>query len=261
MMPQRTKPKLSSRGSALLQRYRSGKATLQDLIADVFALEEFMAVIQYPVRREVLIDLANSRGAKGVHWFWQKWKEVFRPEATDDLIELGNDLRRIWNFYGGEESANDGDDPTRILSSWLVWRPKPEQLESYRNWRRLDQDVEKRLGLHPHAYEYTPFFCSIPTGNLVPDPNCLRAMLIKGVFEHWRHFSYCANADCQAPYFVAKRVDQTVCDAEICKAERQREHARKWWNQNRAKKARNQERTVSKTAKKESKGNVTRKAQ
>ena len=38
-----------------------------------------------------------------------------------------------------------------------------------------------------------------------------------------------------APYFVAKRKDQTVCDAEVCKAEKQREHALKWWRANRAK--------------------------
>ena len=61
-------------------------------------------------------------------------------------------------------------------------------------------------------------------------------MLIQGVFEHWKNFKICANSDCVAPYFIAKRQDQTVCDAEICKAERQREHMRKWWNENRAKK-------------------------
>lgn len=86
-------------------------------------------------------------------------------------------------------------------------------------------------------------------------------MLIQGVFEHWRHFSYCANADCQAPYFIAKRIDQTVCDAGICKAERQREHARKWWNENRAKRVQSKKHTGRKTAKKESKANVTCKAQ
>lgn len=63
--------------------------------------------------------------------------------------------------------------------------------------------------------------------------------------------------DC--PFFIAKRKDQTVCDAEICKAEKQREHARKWWNENRSKKAQGKTNTGSNTAKKGSKGNVTRK--
>ena len=59
-------------------------------------------------------------------------------------------------------------------------------------------------------------------------------MLIQGVFEHWKHFQFCANRDCAAPYFIAKTKDQTVCDAEMCKAEKQREHALKWWRENRA---------------------------
>ena len=78
-------------------------------------------------------------------------------------------------------------------------------------------------------------------------------MLIQGVFEHRRQFKYCSNPDCSAPYFIAKRKDQTVCDAEICKAEKQRQHALKWWNENRAK--RSQTEAVGKSTKKRSKDN------
>jgi hypothetical protein len=53
---------------------------------------------------------------------------------------------------------------------------------------------------------------------------------------------------------------QSVCDAGICKAERQKEHARKWWNQNRSKKAHGQTNASRKTGKKGGKGNVARKA-
>lgn len=61
-------------------------------------------------------------------------------------------------------------------------------------------------------------------------------MLIQGVFEHWGHFKICADPDCASPYFIAKRKDQTVRDAEMCKSEKQRQHALKWWRDNRAKK-------------------------
>ena len=83
-------------------------------------------------------------------------------------------------------------------------------------------------------------------------------MLIQGVFEHCRLFKFCANPSCVAPYFVAKRRDQTVCDAGECKAERKREHALKWWNENRSKKS--QKKAVSKRTEKGSGKNVTRKA-
>lgn len=259
MMAQKTKPKLSSRGAMLLQHSRSGKATLHDL-GDVSALEEVMAVLNYPVRRDVLVDLANTRGESGIEWFWRKWKVNFRPETTNNLIELGNDLREIWMFFSGEATQTEEIFPLDILSKWLDWRPSSEQLESYRSWPSGEnEEVEQLLGISGRIYDYRPFFCSIFSGKLVPNPNCLRAMLIQGVFEHWRHFSYCANPDCSAPYFIAKRSDQTVCDAEICKAEKQREHARRWWNENRAKKGPKQEKVDSKPTMRRSRKNVTRK--
>ncbi len=62
-------------------------------------------------------------------------------------------------------------------------------------------------------------------------------MLIQGIFEHWEHFKFCANPHCAAPFFVAKRSDQMVCDAGDCKAAKQREHALKWWRTNRGQKS------------------------
>jgi hypothetical protein len=70
---------------------------------------------------------------------------------------------------------------------------------------------------------------------LAPNWAHLRAMLIQGVLEHWINLKFCANANCAAPYFIAKRKDQTVCDAQICKLEKQRAHALKWWHGNRTK--------------------------
>lgn len=233
-MAHRTKPKLSSRGALLLQRARSGKAKFNEL-ADV--IDEVMPFLSYGARREVLVDLANARGEKGIEWFWRKWKNGFRPETTEDLVELGDDLRRVWMFLNMDDTPRSQDYPARILNKWLAWHPTSEQLEgAYREWEEQFREGIRLLGIdETTTYQYVPFLCSTKVDRLIPNPNCLRAMLVQGVFEHWSHFSYCANSDCAAPYFIAKRKDQTVCDAEVCKAEKQREHARKWWNENRAK--------------------------
>lgn len=39
---------------------------------------------------------------------------------------------------------------------------------------------------------------------------------------------YCANADCPAPYFIAKRKSQKYC-TDACSAPAQREFKRRWW--------------------------------
>ena len=96
----------------------------------------------------------------------------------------------------------------------------------------------------------------------MPDSTALRPMLIQGVFEHWGRFKNCANSDCVTPYFIAKRTDQTVCNAEICKAEKQREHARNWWNANRARKEKKSQETnvAERTGRKGVSKNVVKKA-
>jgi|KBSMisStandDraft_5_1062788.scaffolds.fasta_scaffold181842_2 hypothetical protein len=231
MMAHRTKPKISSDAAMLLRRAQLRNASFNELV-DKF--EEVQSFLTYPIRKNVLVDLANAQGEKGVEWFWRKWKDGFRPETTKDLVELGNDLRDIWLFMSADVSSNQ-DNPFRVLNKWLAWRPTVEQLEAWRVWGERFREGALLLGIDMKAYEYVPFLCSPKFDKLLPDPNCLRAMLVQGVFEHLRHFSYCANSDCAAPYFIAKRTDQTVCDAGICKAERQREHARKWWKQNRTK--------------------------
>jgi hypothetical protein len=161
-----------------------------------------------------------------------------------------------------------------ILNQWLMWRPTGMAAEAYsaarmrfyaraRNRVTRGQPLSEFFASDPggikagfiKAHEariqrsmrigYAPFSCSLqasqhragaPAGTLVPDPMNLRGMLIQGVFENWGHLKKCANSTCLAPYFIAKRKDQMVCEAGPCKAQRQREHSLKWWNENRAKK-------------------------
>lgn len=158
------------------------------------------------VRRRLLCELANTQPKPDrVRWFKDRWQATLFAQFPEDVVPLGEQLRFIW----GRPSI---DRAEAVLNEWLAWRPKKTE--------------KSALGS-------IPFVCSLGAGRLVPDRGDLRAMLIQGVFENWRHLSVCANADCAAPYFIARRKDQVICDAEVCKAEKQRAHALKWWHENR----------------------------
>ena len=230
----------------------------------------------YLIRRGLLVDLANlpDDDSAGIERFWGKWREHVMSEAAETLLELRDELHTIWRWTEITEYPELGFStsapmkaiykwrsrvyrtpllPSQILERWLVWRPSVERLKAWQKEGWIDAKFRNTFG-------YLPFGCSLTSRQLVAHNGALRAMLIVGVFDHWGHFRYCANPACASPYFIAKRKDQTVCDAERCKAEKQREHARRWWNENRAKNAQNQSNPGRPTAKKGSKANVTRKA-
>lgn len=239
-------------------------------LKSVFDLESLE--VGHSDRKDLLLSLANMKEQTAITWFWRKWSGTLWPEDSDELLVVADELRAIWKCDA--EISLDllrkylVQKPEDILNKWLRWRPSPEQVEVRKS--KLLKETQERL---PEAFNFLrrststeghfenvaiAFRCSLWSRSLVPEQRNLRSMLIQGVFEHWGHFRCCANTDCVTPYFIAKRKDQTVCDAEICKAEKQRQHALKWWNENRAKKS--QKEAVSKPTKKGSKGNVTRKA-
>ena len=246
-MVQSKKPKLSSRARKLLQEISVDNFALLKAVfsghADV--AEEALLLATYPERQRLLVDVANLRDEKATLWFWKKWIGWIRPERNRDLIQISDELRTVWRR---PESLGSN----RVLDKWLFWLPSRLLIEAYEHFHLAKGDATD------DPKDYPPFRCSIEAGGLVPDFRSLRAMLIQGVFEHRRQFKYCSNRDCSAPYFIAKRKDQTVCDAEICKAEKQRQHALKWWNENRAK--RGQTEAVGKSTKKRSKDNGPDKA-
>ena len=220
---------------------------------------DFILSLFSPLRQRLLLDLANMQGESGVKWFCRKWASKLPlqwPETPHQLTAIRDELRGIWrmsnakrlsfdtwSIEGAESHAPPDILASQILTEWLSWRPLRETTQ----------------GTVP-GDEYIPFICWIRSRQFVPDWRALRPMLIQGVLEHWGHFKYCANSDCASPYFIAKRKDQSVCDAEICKAEKQREHARRWWNENRAKKIQKPAKVASKPPKKGRGKNVTRKA-
>jgi hypothetical protein len=66
-----------------------------------------------------------------------------------------------------------------VLNQWLAWRPSDAAFRKYRDSQIEAPDAEK-------AADYLPFECSIEAGMLVPHIVSVRALLIQGVFEHWK---------------------------------------------------------------------------
>ena len=209
-MAQLRNRKLSSRAKGMLTD-ASGAAAKgkgiwlkSDSRDDFDVADELVLHLLRPHRLTLLTNLANLRDKDAVEPFWKKWGSTIESSSEIDLLELRDQLREVWR------------DPSSARSEKLV-----------NGW--LKADTAKHLPSGSH------FRCSIRKSMFLPYEASLRGMLVQGILEHWEHFKYCSNPDCVTPYFVAKRSDQTVCDAGICKAEKQREHARNWWNENRAK--------------------------
>ena len=184
---------------------------------DIDAIDDAGLVLTFESRKLLVRDLANLRDGDAVSWFWGKYGAELFPEHNHDLMELRDDLRSIW--------MSDKRPVNRVLNKWLRWRPTKVHAKPY-----------EKTGFSQTIDDYQVFTCSVSAKRLVPNLLSLRATLVQGVFEHWGRLKFCANRDCAAPYFIAKRSDQRVCDAGACKAERQREKALRWWNENRAKK-------------------------
>jgi hypothetical protein len=293
--PKRGEPKTSgvprevAEGKLATDELDSGRYVASLLERVMQSAESELLSNSVPLREQLLIDLANMQGEIGAKWFLRKWGSKLRLEMANDLTQVRDELRQIWQMdnavrlnsctwvVGGDEShyppvlaANE------VLNEWLSWRPSVEQERANQEARseqkaqpqeELLEDIFSSVSTVESRHErsqwilpsgYVPFSSWLPTRSLVPDTRSLRPMLIQGVFEHWGYLRHCANSDCVTPYFIAKRKDQVVCNAEVCKAERQRQHVSKWWNEHRAKKNAEQSKASSKPTKKGK--NVTRKA-
>jgi hypothetical protein len=222
MMARVRRAKLSSKAKELLAEASGGGLVYMEavLAGDSEIVDEALLYQTYADRRLLLGEIANVHDDGAIQGFWRRWRRKIRPEWKQDLFAIRDELRTIWR--SPISPASEG-----VLRKWLAWLPSSDHLRAY--------EIVGLPIIAKQPHEYAPFRCSVKARKLVPDFMSLRAMLIQGVFENWQHMKYCANPDCLVPYFIAKRKDQAVCDAEICKAEKQREHARKWWNEHRAK--------------------------
>jgi hypothetical protein len=80
-------------------------------------------------------------------------------------------------------------------------------------------------GLHPNLAMGSLFFA----GRNLP------GQVLTGILEHWPSMAHCANPECQAPYFFAKRSTQVYCERGECTKYAIRKKALKWWEENRGK--------------------------
>lgn len=248
MKAQQITTKLSRRSASWVKRNQT--LDMAFLSGDLDGYQDFLVDVTASFRKTLLVDLGNASDAKGFEWFRRRAQRLLKPETNEDLLCLGDELRNIWR-----KPLPHLAEP--ILNKWLTWVPTPQHIKLYNRLGRntaLDNEL-KALGTYP-----PPFTCDLESGRLVPDLSSLRPVLIQGILEHWKYLKICANPECVAPYFIATRKDQTVCDAEICKAEKQRQHALKWWQENRAKSKAGTEQESSKGIRKGTSKNVTQKA-
>lgn len=145
----------------------------------------------------LLFELANLHD-DGDERFWASrkslWTQLFGRESKQRLIELRDQLRRIWN------QRVDVAEKNQILMKWL-----------------------EPIGDTP------AIIARFEIGAMLPNPVNLRAMLAVAVIERVTKLAYCHNPDCPAPHFVARRKNQKYCERGDCTAFAQRQYALDWW--------------------------------
>jgi hypothetical protein len=110
-------------------------------------------------------------------------------------------------------------------------------------WRR-DVPLDTKQDLAKVLYEgatRSPYCVSgglhpvLAMGNLFFAGKNLPGQILTGILEHWPKMARCANPECPAPYFFAKRSTQVYCERGECTQYALRKKALKWWEENRGK--------------------------
>ena len=204
MVTQSTAPKVSSTTRELLARALRAPTRLQAvqtlLDASGVAGKEILEDALYQGRKKILVELANLHDS-GLGRLRHRWGTRFSRVADDEIFALRNELRRVWN---ADTPANEKQS---ILNKWTSWHPSGFASLRFQAW-----------------------FPSVPLGRLLPHHENLHAQLVQGVLEHSGHFVHCANPSCLAPFFIARRRDQRVCEQGECTKHAQRQFSLEWWN-------------------------------
>jgi hypothetical protein len=140
-----------------------------------------------------------------------RYPDVF-PDQSRDSIKFarvfGMFLRKAWRASAGRERdwyLADAESISHREREWLTG-------ETEQGRHRIALDRFKEPPPHP-----TPLEAALAYFRRSAD----RAL-------------YCPNPDCPAPYFFATRKGQKYCSS-VCALPSQREAKRRWWNENRAK--------------------------
>lgn len=171
----------------------------------------------------LLVELANMRD-DGVGVFLRNCRGFTRCEPEE--LRLRDELRLLWPGrrvdYGDDDS---GPMVARTLnvssrSAWIVDVQEEQQLSLeeiiLQGWLSgrgcpLTVDRTRKYGLIRLR------LWSLPTG------------LAMAYDQYAGKLRYCANPDCPAPYFIAKRKDQLYCE-NVCAAPAKRAAQVRYWH-------------------------------
>lgn len=159
-----------------------------------------------------LQELANLR-EDGAERFRQRYAPSFDRLSRSELFRLRDELRALWT--GGKEM------PPSLARVW-------DEREAAGHGTTLDEFICNRW-LHNSRGGLVIIF-----GEIQPDLNSPLALLAYCAHLYSRRMKICANSDCQASYFVARRADQLYCSTD-CAAPAKRESKRRSARQHRDK--------------------------
>jgi hypothetical protein len=181
--------------------------------------------------KRFLSELANiSDNPTAIARFESLYRTILasaRPTATEVMN---------WAVNAEQDEYRYGvSDEQRMREYWLlplrqavraVWRTADRRA---REWGifRISQDLFSRRA---HRPLYVP---SQSVGEEISALGCPTAceQLLIHLMRLADHTRYCANEECPAPYFLARRRNQRYCSAE-CAKPAQRENKRQWWRKN-----------------------------
>lgn len=143
----------------------------------------------------------------------QRYPEVF-PDQSEQSLQLarlfGMFLRKAWRAPTSRERA---------------WYLADAESLSHRQRECFTIDAE-------------PFRSKIAVDRFLDPPPT--ATPLEALLTYFRRSAdralYCPNPDCVAPYFLSKKKGQKWC-SDACAVASLRESKRRWWRENRAKKA------------------------
>lgn len=160
-------------------------------------LRRILAAHSSRLDERVLLELANV-GSADVARFRNRFPIFQLSDDDDHLRTYRDELRSVWMLPLGY---------ARVLDAWT-----------------------RRHQVDPNAWSI-PLWIAGPD-SVEPNPTHLGLLLTMAIRDNVNRLAHCPNLDCPNRFFLKTRKNQKVCDRPACTKFVQREHKRKWWNNN-----------------------------
>lgn len=160
-------------------------------------LRRILAAHSSRLGERVLLELANV-GSADVARFRNRFPIFQLSDDDDHLRTYRDELRSVWMLPLGY---------ARVLDAWT-----------------------RRHQVDPNAWSI-PLWIAGPD-SVEPNPTHLGLLLTMAIRDNVNRLAHCPNLDCPNRFFLKTRKNQKVCDRPACTKFVQREHKRKWWNNN-----------------------------